>query len=310
LLLKRYSLENRDTHPSSLSDKSWTLVRNMPWNDEKLEEIHRELFHCYSSGQWYGEVGTQFHKELIQAKSLGARLGLDPKKKTAVIFSHIFWDATFFWGEDLFRDYEDWFVQTIRAAIENDRLNWIVKVHPANVMKDKRDGYRGETSEVRVIREVFGSLPAHVKLIPADSAISTYSLMQLMDYCLTVRGTVGIEGALLGKTTLTAGTGRYDRKGFTLDFDTPQAYLECLRRLQEVPPPTDRMKELAARFAYGVFLCRPLPLNSMTMEYLQDERGTLRVGWKTRSPRDLQAAQDIRAVVQWIKSGDEDFLRL
>jgi len=310
LLLKRYSLKNRDTHPSSLSEKSWALIRDMPWDEEKLEEIHRELFHCYSSGQWYGEVGTQFNKKLVDPHSLGSLLGLDPGKKTAVIYSHIFWDATFFWGEDLFRDYEDWFVKTIRTAIENDRLNWLVKVHPANATKDKRDGFRGETSEMRVIRQVFGRLPGHVKVIPADSEISTYSLMKLMDYCLTVRGTVGIEGALLGKTILTAGTGRYDRLGFTVDFDTPEAYLECLGHLEEVPPPTEEMKDLAARFAYGVFLCRPVPLHSMTMEYLQDEKATLRVGWKTRESSDLQDASDITAVARWIESGDEDFLQL
>ena len=41
---------------------------------------------------------------------------LDPERKTAAIFSHILYDATFFYGESLFADYEEWLVEAVRAA--------------------------------------------------------------------------------------------------------------------------------------------------------------------------------------------------
>ena len=46
------------------------------------------------------------------------KFNLDPNKKIAVLFSHIFWDGTFFYGEDLFIDYEDWFRETLKVMIK------------------------------------------------------------------------------------------------------------------------------------------------------------------------------------------------
>ena len=40
-----------------------------------------------------------------------------------------------FFGRDLFDDQEHWFIESVRGACANDRVNWIVKLHPANVWK-------------------------------------------------------------------------------------------------------------------------------------------------------------------------------
>ena len=81
-------------------------------------------------------------------------------------------------------------------------------------------------------------LPEHVRVIGAEDKLNTFSLFQVLDYCLTVRGTVGIETSALGIRTLTAGTGRYDRHGFTKDFRSTNDYLRQLCTLHELPPPT------------------------------------------------------------------------
>ncbi len=309
-MLKKYNRDTRDVHPSSLSPESWHQLQQMPWTPQRAEEVRQELSWCYSSGEWYSEVGTQVNKQNLENQTLRQKIGIDSNKPVATIFSHIFWDATFFWGIDLFRDYEDWFVQTVQAACRNDRLHWLVKVHPANVVKDHRDGVKSVPSEVKALQEKVGKLPPHVTVLPADWNISTYSLFQIMDYCLTVRGTVGIEAALLGKRVLTAGTGRYDRLGFTHDFSSAREYLEALTRLHEIPLPDAREIELAQRYAYGVFLGRPLPLSSIRMEYQKDARATLAVGWKLDSPDALKTSPDLRAAADWIRSGADDHLRL
>lgn len=308
VMLKRYRADNRDVHPSSLSPKSWQRLLEIEWGSEQRERLQRELAESYANGEWYGEVGTQFGKLAWNREKIVANLELDPGKKTAVIFSHIFWDATFFWGEDLFRDYEEWFVETVKAACRNDRLNWIIKVHPANVIKDRRDGVSTIPSEVLALRERVGPLPSHVKVIPAEAEITTLSLFGAMDYCLTVRGTVGIEAALLGKVVLTAGTGRYDRHGFTLDFDTPEAYLACLARLEEVPPVSAQMRELAERFGYGVFLCRPLRLEVFNMSFRQDATASLNVGCTAQTVDELRNAPELRRMAAWLSNDEEDLL--
>ncbi len=308
LMLKRYHPANRDAHPSSLSPESWAQLLDAPWGELERGLLNRELTESYNNGEWYGEVGTQFGKRVYSRNDITARLGLDLDKKTAVVFAHIFWDATFFWGEDLFRDYEEWFIETVRAACANDRLNWLIKVHPANLVKDVRDGVSGSPSEVLALRDRIGHLPAHVKVIPADTDITTLSLFEITDYCLTVRGTVGMEAALLGKTVLTAGTGRYDRHGFTIDFDSRDDYLSCLAVLEELGPPTPQMRELAERYSYGVFMCRPVRLSCFDFKFSRDAAATLESGWTVNSTAELRTAPELVMIAEWLRSNDEDFL--
>src|SRR5690606_40760634 len=117
------------------------------------------------------------------------------------------------WGTRLFPFYEDWLIETVRAAIANPRLNWILKIHPANLGKAAKEGFEEEPTETIIIRERFGDLPEHVRLIPADTPISTHSLLAVPDYRITVRGTAGIEAARLGSPAVHAPGGRYDRLG-------------------------------------------------------------------------------------------------
>ena len=46
------------------------------------------------------------------------------------LFFPIFWDGTFFYGNDLFINYEEWFKQTLKFAEKNRNINWIIKSHP------------------------------------------------------------------------------------------------------------------------------------------------------------------------------------
>ena len=188
-----------------------------------------------------------------------------------------------FWGVDLFKDYEEWFLQTVKAAYLNDQLNWIIKVHPANLVKDRRDGVKSDPSEITALREHLGDMPDHVAVIPADSDVTTLSLFGATDYCLTVRGTVGIEAALMGNAVLTAGTGRYDRHGFTYDFDSKEDFLEALEALHDLDLPSDEMQEKAARFGYGIFLCRPVNLKVFDLRFKQDDIATLQSDVKAQS---------------------------
>jgi hypothetical protein len=121
---------------------------------------------------------------------------------------------------------------------------------------------------------------------------------------------VGIEAALLGKRVLTAGTGRYDRMGFTLDFDTKEEYLDQLARLQDVPPMSEKEKELALKYGYGVFICRPVDLKAIRYQYLQDEYASLKIDFCCNSAEEFFQSPDILSIAEWIKSGEEDYFVL
>jgi hypothetical protein len=309
IMCKRYGPENRDRHFAAPSAALWKQLSAMPWDDGRWQELRSEIEESYRSGSWYDEVGTQFNKKMRDRNDIFTSLGLDPNKKVAVIFPHLFWDATFFWGEDIFSDYKDWFCQTIKAAAANDRLNWIIKIHPASLTKDVRDGYRGESSEVIAIRETLGSLPEHIKLIAPDSESSTFSLFDVMDYCLTVRGTIGIEAAAFGVSVLTAGTGRYDRYGFTIDSRSREEYLDRLAKLEDVPRPTRSQIDPARRYAYGLFLLRPLKLDSVRFQYLRDASASLQVVFGLKDGHQLATCPDLKVLASWLAAtGEEDLV--
>ncbi len=308
LMLHRYDLANRNQHPWSLSDASWELVRSMEWSDRPRQLIAREIEGAYRSGDWFSACGTQFGTRLEEADALRDRLGLDPARKTAAVFSHIVWDAPVVWGTRLFPFYEDWLIETVRAAINNPRLNWLVKIHPANRGKAAKEGFEEEPTETIIIRERFGDLPEHVRLIPADTPISTHSLLAVTDYCITVRGTVGIEAARLGIPVVNAGGGRYDRRGFTMDPGSGEEYLDILSRLDDVPPLTAAQRELADRFAYGYFSLRPFVFSSVRFWFSGGSGHATGRGVDAgseilvRDSAEWERAPDLRDFADWLTS--------
>jgi len=309
LMLKRYNPENMTEHPSTLSRDSWELMKEVSWSLDHWRDLHQEIETCYQTGEWFSGVRCQVDKVFPDEAALKKMLGLDNGRKTAVIFAHIFWDSTFFWGRDLFGDFETWFKAAVQAACDNTKMNWLIKIHPANMTKDRREGIKGESLEIATIRETVGDLPPHVKIIPADSEIATHALLSVMDYCLTVRGTVGIEAACYEIPVITAGTGRYDRRGFTIDPETQEEYFALLADLEKMPPLSADMTELARRFAYGLFLRRPAQLTSFHFAYDKDVVASLHVKLADGTSTNPADAKDIESISHWIESGAEDYLR-
>jgi hypothetical protein len=311
LVVKRYNAANERDHFLCPSTETWTMLRALPWTSEQGRRVRQEIFDCYQSQDWFSFVGTQFDKQILSAQGTREKLGIGHGEKVAVIFPHILWDGSFFSGTDLFEDYTQWLVETLRAAAANPRLRWVVKLHPAHVVKAKQGNDQNLPSELSVIRSTFGTLPAHIKLVHPEEQISTYSLFEIADYTVTVRGTVGIESALLGIPTITAGTGRYDRRGFTIDSTTREEYLQRLATLDTYSRLSPEQIELAERFAYATFFGRPLTLVSASLEYARDGKATPAMKVRCQTREDWLAAPDMHRLSRWLADGKtEDMLTL
>lgn len=308
LIFKKYNKHNQNLHFGTPSYELWKALREFEWTDTHWKELSNELDNCYANGSWYDEVGTQVNKNHISSEDLKKELGLDPTKKIAAIFPHLFWDATFFWGTDLFSDYEEWFTETLKVMASNKKCNWIVKIHPANIIKNNRDGYIGEYSEIRAIKKTLGDIPNHIKIIGPESNISTNSLFQIIDYCITVRGTVGLEAAITGKKVLTAGTGRYDGLGFTDDSSTKEQYLEKIKNITSIPKMSKSEIELARRYAYGFFIVRTLETKILNFYFLNDKNATLCTELKFTKNSTVNEYSDIKQLASWLSNGSfEEF---
>jgi hypothetical protein len=260
-------------------------------------------------------MGRQFQPgtEARSDEEIVAELGVDPSRPTAVLFAHVLWDASLFFGVDLFENYGDWFVQSIGAAVANDSVNWIVKAHPSNVFRAAHGDVQGECSEIVLMREHYPELPEHVKLLRPETRISTLSLYRWADYGVTVRGTPGMEMACFGKPVFTAGTGTYAGLGFTRDSSSVEEYLGRLATVRDTPPMTVDEIRRARRYAHTLFLRRPWCSHTFSLEYDFPETGwhplDRNIAWDAANGAALDGADDLHRWADWILgSRAEDYL--
>lgn len=315
IMLKRYSWSNRRMHPFSIGNAGWDDIQKLPWDEAYRESVSRKFDSGYKHGDWYRYKSLTTGQDLAEGNQIRKSLGLDPKKKTAIIYSHILSDANLFYGEDIFSaGYEQWLVETVRAARENNSVNWVLKLHPANRVRNQRLGYEGEYGEIAAIRDAFGEIPSFLKVVYPEDKISPLSYFQITDYGITVRGTIGIELPCFGVPVLTAGTGRYSGKGFTIDSDSVMQYLERLRTIHELEVLSESQVRLAILYAYFVFKVRPAKYDKILEDtYVSDHADARERDIVFKAPSFEQIAMDaqLNAIVNFLRANrDEDFYEM
>jgi hypothetical protein len=262
-IFQHLASENARLHHASLSQSLWEKIKLLPYTENIDTALTQNFIDRYSN-KWHRSKRNYPGTKIMTVEEARMILGVKPGRKVAVIYSHILYDTIFFFGTDLFSDYSTWLVETVRVACQNTDIDWLVKVHPSNLWRGELNTLlKGKYEEERLIEGALGKLPAHVRIVPAETKINPYTWFQLADYGITVRGTSGLEMAALGKTVITAGTGRYEGNGFTIDMADKDAYLDLLKKLPNIPSPSTEQVELAKRYAYALFVLKPFVVNSL-----------------------------------------------
>jgi hypothetical protein len=311
LTFRRMTPVTRREHPSSVARETLDLLVRRPWTDREQQALD-QMFQDRYGGRWFLQERNQRSTRRYTPDELTQRFRLDPAKPTVVVFSQVLWDANLFYGDDLFEDAGEWFVETVRAACANPALNWLIKLHPANVWKRKYEGITQEYAERVLIDQAIGALPAHVTLIAADDDISTHSLFESIDYGVTVRGTSGMELVCFGKHCVTAGTGRYSGLGFTLDSTNREQYLQRLASLHKQPAMSEEETLRAKWHAYAAFALRPWPMLSAKAEFMYRDQGRDPMDHNLRlavtSLDELSRRGDLAAWGSWAEGDTVDFV--
>ena len=261
IVVQHLNEESDRTHFSSISPSSWAEILKAPDSLAMEAELDQNFLDRYGD-RWALSKRNQPNTWIMPCEEARALLRVPEGRKIAVIYSHILYDTLFFNGEDLFDNYAEWLVRSVKAACANPQVQWFVKVHPSNLWRGELEYYHGgKYEEVRLIEEYIGPLPDHVQMVYPDTPLSPYTWMQIADFGITVRGTSGIELGALGKTVITAGSGRYEGIGFSLNSSSVDEYLGVLARIPEVSAPTSEQTRLARRFAYATFCMKPFTLD-------------------------------------------------
>ena len=237
-------------HMYYLADTTWQTRARRP-----LGALEKERLNSYMRERACGSQGAMqlFNEPPFDPDSLRRRLDLPSNKPIWAIFTHLDWDAVFAFEPILFRDPTEWVLETLKAIVEIPDVTWVIKIHPAERILGTARGSQ------QTIAEHFPSLPSHVRLIPADSQINTYGLLPLLHGGVTIRGTVGLELAMLGKPVILAGEAHYGAKGFTYDSQSKDQYFALLQQASSLNRTSVEQMQVAQRYAYSFFIERQIP---------------------------------------------------
>lgn len=313
LVFKRMNRRLGRAPSASVSAATFERLSQSPWPAERDRELEAEFERRYAGGTSLQRM-YQWNTRDAGRDEICRELGLDPERPLVVVFSHVMWDASFFYGQDLFANYVEWLEATVRAAVANPRASWLIKTHPANAFRLAHGDVSGPVAEVEVVRRRFAELPGHVRLVLPETPISSLSLYRHAQVGVTVRGTAGLEMACFGKPVLTAGTGHYSGLGFTLDSASRQEYLDRLARIETLSAPLGAEQRVRARrYADALFRLRPWPARSFELRLAYPEKGWHPLD-RNLLPRAASLAEaerhgDLHRWAAWVvRSSDADYL--
>jgi hypothetical protein len=225
-------------------------------------DITNYVSNLYDRNNWFARNQKKIVEDKLSKLNIDIIKSASSKKLIVGVFPHIFWDAASIYGDDLFINYYDWFLKLLNYinSRQSSNITWVIKMHPDLVFKSTLNNRA--TKKLNKYLTDLQIKNNNVKIIwPADE-IRTDHLLTILDYCVTVRGTVGIESSILGVKTITAGTGRYANRNFTIDSTTIDNYFEVLNSLDNTFGSTLNYINDAHSYAKVIFLALPFRFKS------------------------------------------------
>ncbi len=231
----------------------WDVKGGFPLTEHELENL-KTLYEARRGGKLWANFARQWQSgESTGAVEARSQLGLDPKKPMALLCTNVVGDSLALGRQVFTSGMADWLAKTVRHFAQRPEFQIVVRVHPGELLG------AGHPS-VDIVRSAVPEMPPHVIVIPPESKINTYDLIEMAHIGLVYTTTVGMEMSMSGIPVVVSGRTHYRDKGFTYDPETLSEYLttvdQLLRRpLGERIP--QQQVELAWNYAYRFFFEYP-----------------------------------------------------
>ncbi|MBC8791958.1 MAG: hypothetical protein C6Y20_10145 [Tagaea sp. CACIAM 22H2] len=154
----------------------------------------------------------------VDVAEIRRRFGWDESKPIIAVYAPTWYEWPNYSDITRYRDYWDWFTETMDVARESKHVYWLVKLHPgADTLLNEDDR-----------NAIAAAIPrtSHVAIVP--DGWQGHGVMVACDGLVTLNGTGGLEAACLGKPVLVADKGWYGDCGFTVFPGSRNAYVEAL----------------------------------------------------------------------------------
>jgi hypothetical protein len=223
-----------DMYIYKMLDEPTSVWENMNWTEEmELELMDYLADRAQGTKDWL----MCFHeKSQKNVEAIATELSIDFSKPTIGLLTNVMWDAQLFYSVSAFPNMLEWLLKTIDYFAKRPDLQLVIRAHPGEVrltMPSKQRAYDE-------IYKAFPKLPKNIFVVPPESIINSYVLMNQCDTVLIYGTTMGMELACFGIPVVVSGNSWIRNKGFTYDVSSQSSYFELLDRL---PFPTRRLDE-------------------------------------------------------------------
>lgn len=253
---KCFIFSHEDTYHHTLLDEPMDAWESMSWNDAIEAEITD-----YLRSRWQGSNDwIWFHEKPDEHfDRIAEELGLDRSKPIIGMLTNVMWDAQLHYRANAFPSMLSWVLDTIGYFTQRPDLQLVVRIHPAEV----RGTLPSRQPLLQEIQKVWRELPPNIKVIPPESPVSTYAVMEHCDSVLIYGTKTGVELTSIGIPVIVAGEAWIRNKGVTLDASTREEYIGLLNSLPLGRRLDAETRMRALKYAYHFFYRRMIPLDFM-----------------------------------------------
>ncbi len=233
----------------------WDVRGQDPLTPGEMEAVRR-LHRARRGARLWAHFGRQWQVgESSGAQNARSQLGLDARHPVVLLCTNVVGDSLSL-GRQVFTDgMAAWLALTVQYFASRPEAQLIVRIHPG-------ESYGTGHPSAEIVRQAMPVLPAHVKVVPPDSAINTYDLIELAHFGVVYTSTSGLEMAMSGVPVVVCGATHYRGKGFTYEPASERAYVSLLDELLRQPLGRRLEKEIvekAWRYAHRFFFEFPFP---------------------------------------------------
>ena len=254
-----FILSHNDSYHHTMISEPTDSWADMHWDGDS----ERNIMDYLNTRRRGTEDWIWFHDQPQEDLSnIEQETGLDFSRPVVGMLTNVIWDAQLHYESNAFSSMLEWVLRSIEYFAGRPEIQLAIRVHPAEV----RGSVPSRQPLVEEIERAFPSLPANVRLIPPESQVSTYTLVENCDAVTIYNTKTGVEAACMGVPVVVAGEAWIRGKGFSRDAYSADEYFAILDEL----PFNSRLEgeelERARRYAYHFFFRRMIPLPFITSE--------------------------------------------
>lgn len=210
-----------------------------------------------------GRDNVNYHPNPItEREGVLNAMNINPEIPVVTLFTNVIWDAQIYYNKNAFKDIFDWLYTTIDYFEKRSDVQLVIRVHPA----ESKGGFTTKQPIEPEINARFPVLPSNVHVIPSQSDISSYTLVDMSKAALIYGTKMGLEIAIRGVPVIVSGETFCRGKGFTYDVDSREQYIDYLNNILNLQK-NDRQKiERARKFAYYYFFMRMIDMPLLNLQ--------------------------------------------